>query len=211
MSSSSRRPPESRVVELLQSENLEKAEAVRTLAALYRGFIKAWAHNHLPARLRKRVHSSSVVQETLLRVHAHAEQFVGTVPAQFEGYLLRVAKNVILDLSRFHHAKRRNMDRDLRLADLQSAEFWQAVQTSAIDVSNSSRKSATEQDDPSHRIQRALLELPKHYQYVIRSHFELGLTIKQLAANLDCTEGAVRELLRRAIARLKTRLNDQNG
>lgn len=205
------KPSSKDVLPLLQTSGKERYQSLLVLATMYRAFLKAWAHEHLPDHLRKRVHSSTVVQETLLRVHQRAEDFAGQSAPQFEQYLLRIAENIIIDLHRFHLAQRRSMSRDQSLEELESATFWDSMKDLVSIAADARLEAADEAQHRAKQVQLALLELPKHYQRIIRSHYERGWSIQRIANKLDCTPGAARELLRRAVTKLKAKLAEADG
>jgi RNA polymerase sigma-70 factor (ECF subfamily) len=202
------KPSLQEVAPLLEGTGHQRCESLVVLATMYRAFLKAWAHEHLPDHLRKRVHSSSIVQETMLRVHQRACEFAGQSVPQFEQYLLRIAQNIIVDLHRFHLAQRRSIRRDQSLEELESAAFWDSMRDLVSVPADERFAAADEAEYRAKQVQLALLQLPKHYQRIIRVHHEQGWTIERIAKKLDCTPGAARELLRRAIAKLKSKLDE---
>jgi RNA polymerase sigma factor (sigma-70 family) len=200
------KPDGAQVAPLVETSGQERASSLAALGAMYAAFLEAWAGENLPNQLKRRVSASSVVQETLLRVHEHAEDFEGRSLPQFEQYLLRIAQNIIVDLHRFHLAQRRSIRREKSLEDLESAAFWDTMRSVASEAAGHRLEAQDEAQHRARRVQQALLRLPKHYQRVIRSRYELNWSTAQIAQKLGCTEGAARELVRRAVAKLRARL-----
>jgi RNA polymerase sigma factor (sigma-70 family) len=202
------KPDGAHVAPLIEASGQERASSLAALAAMYSAFLEAWAGEKLPNQLKKRVSASSVVQETLLRVHEHAEDFQGRSLPQFEQYLLRIAQNIIVDLYRFHLAQRRSIRRERPLEELESAAFWDTMRSVAPEAAGSRLEAQDEAQHRAKQVQKALLGLPKHYQRVIRSRYELNWSTAQIAGKLGCSEGAARELVRRAVAKLRARLSE---
>lgn len=187
------------------------SDALLALADLYRAFLKHWVHAKIPHDLRRRVHSSSVAQETMLRVQMKASEFECRTLPEFEHYLMAIARNVITDLHRFHLADKRTMLREQSLQGLESRDFWNSLKSLA---EWSPAELAAKQDEREHRLLRvhaALLALPSHYQRVIRAHYEEGQSVDQIAAKLDRSKNATRMLILRAVDALKSKVEERDA
>ena len=57
-------------------------------------------------------------------------------------------------------------------------------------------------------VEAAVNALPEHYSQVVRLHFYEGLSVRAVAQHLHIKEGTVRSRLRRALDKLRTRLDD---
>ena len=61
--------------------------------------VKTWAHAHIPRDSRGRIHPDDVTQEAWLRVLAKIGS-LKTVPDNFRGWVIAIARNVIFELAR---------------------------------------------------------------------------------------------------------------
>ncbi|MBQ2768141.1 MAG: sigma-70 family RNA polymerase sigma factor [Clostridia bacterium] len=62
--------------------------------------------------------------------------------------------------------------------------------------------------DDRREVYAAVLSLPEKYRTVVHLHYFEGLTIAEIAAQMNCAEGTVKAQLHRARAQLKDALGD---
>ena len=62
--------------------------------------------------------------------------------------------------------------------------------------------------DDRREVYAAVLSLPEKYRTVVHLHYFEGLTIAEIAAQMNCAEGTVKAQLNRARAQLKDALGD---
>lgn len=200
------KPAESAARELLQRATVQPNDALVSLAQLYRAYVKGWAGVQISSTLRLRFQSSTVVQETLLRIQGQREDFECRSLPEFENYLLKTARAVIGDLTRHHLAQRRSLLREIPLEELESQQFWNTMRNL---TERAPDEVAAEDDEQRHRLERvrvALLMIEPHYRKVIREHFESGKTIDEIAVVLDRSPNATRMLIMRALKALQAKL-----
>lgn len=197
------RPSTKVAQELMAQIAAGQTESLTTLLHLYRSYIKQWSRSKIPKNLRPRVQSSSVVQETVLRVQMNADKLKGRTLAEFENYLHTTAKNHITSLWRFHSAKRRSILRHTTTDEVGSRAFWENLKDPTKLPSDQAVGEVEGRSAMQQRVELAMLQLPSHYQAVLREHFEKEKSLEQLGKDLDRSPDAVRKLIIRAVAALK--------
>jgi RNA polymerase sigma-70 factor (ECF subfamily) len=156
---------------------------------------------HLDPLLRRRFDSSDLVQETLLRAHAHRDQFRGTTEAERVKWLQEILGNVLTDETR----KARAQKRDVALE--QSLDAAVAESSARLDAFLADRQSSPSQQAERHelllRLAEALEQLPEDQREVLIQRDLRGASVSQIAEQLGRTEKAVAGLLLRGRRKLR--------
>jgi RNA polymerase sigma-70 factor (ECF subfamily) len=148
------------------------------LDALFRRW--AGEAHALCARLTGADDAEDLLQEGFLRVLRYAGTYRGDA---FRPWLFRILRNVCLD-----HVERTGRDR-------RAGERWNAERPRATMPPG--------EDDRSDRLRRALITLPLEDRELIVLARYHDLPCERIAEVLDCTSGAARVRLHRAIAKLR--------
>jgi RNA polymerase sigma-70 factor (ECF subfamily) len=163
----------------------------------YRALLHVLVHKlQVDPRLRRRFDSSDVVQDALLKAHAHRDQFRGHTEAELVKWLEQVLARVLLDRVKYEKAQKRDptLERyvEQSLAN-SSARLGQFL--------------AQEQSSPSGQVQRqelvlrvaaALEQLPEDQRDVLVRRDLQGASVADIAAELGRTPKSVAALLYRA-------------
>lgn len=205
------KPSQAVATELLQRAAFDPRVAVSSLAELYRAYVKDWARMQISPAMRQRFQSSTVAQESLIRIQAQGQGFECRSLPEFENYLLKTVRAVISDLRRRHLAEKRSLLREVWLEELESGIFWNAMRCLSLE---SPYTLAAEQDERLRRLERvraALLRIEPHYRKLIISHFISGNSIADIAATLERSKKATRMLITRALRALKAAVDADGG
>ena len=172
----------------------------------YRSYLHLLARLQLDARLRGKLDSSDMVQQTLLQAHQNRGQFQGTSEAELVAWLRTIlAHTVANELARFRSAKRDvALERSLEAAVEESsarAEAWLAA-----DQSSPSEQVAGQEQ--SLRLAEALAQLPEEQRTAVELHHLNGCSVAAVAEQTGQTPAAVAGLLRRGLKRLRGLLKD---
>jgi len=141
----------------------------------------------LGPRLREKVDSQDVLQESYLMAHKDFAGFVGADERAFQGWLYRIIENRLKDLGGFHAAGKR-----------------QSVPLTASDPTGPATR--------AHRLENrelvgnALDELHEDHRDVLLHRFFGGLSSEETGKLMGRTAGAVRKLTARALLELEKRL-----
>jgi RNA polymerase sigma-70 factor, ECF subfamily len=172
----------------------------------FRSYLLLLAQMRLDRKLRGKLDASDVVQQTLLEAHQAMESFRGGDTAVQAAWLRQVLArnlaNAVRDLTRAKRdvRKERSLQGDLD-ASASKLENWLAA-----DQSSPSQKA--ERHEGALRLAEALAQLPEtQREAVVLRHFQ-GLSLAEIAEQLECTTAAVTGLLHRGLKNLRKSLTE---
>jgi RNA polymerase sigma-70 factor (ECF subfamily) len=174
----------------------------------YRQYLALLARLQLDERLRARVDLSGVVQQTLLEAYLARDQMPQDED-ELARWLRRILANNLRDEVRKHHAQARQVQREQSLqaaleASSQRIEAWLAAEQTSPSQ-QASRKEALV------RLAAALGELPEDQRRAIELHHLQGLSLAEVAMQMQRSRGAVAALLFRGLSGLRQRLGTEEG
>lgn len=204
------KPPHAIAVELIERTDRPN-EALLGLAQLYQAYVKGWARPQISRELRQRFQSSTVVQETMIRLQGQLDRIECRSVPEFENYLLKTARSVISDLRRHHFAQRRSLLKEIPLEELESQLFWDTMRKLSEPNPHEIAAERDESDVRMEQIRIALLATKPHYRKVIREHFEKGKSIEEIARDIGRSRNATRMLIARALKDLQGRVESENA
>jgi RNA polymerase sigma-70 factor (ECF subfamily) len=170
----------------------------------FRSYLLLLARLKLDRKLRGKLDASDVVQQSLLEAHQAVESFRGNDSAAQAAWLRQILArnlaNAVRDLTRAKRDVRK--ERSLQ-ADLENSasrlDSWLASQ-------QSSPASNIERQERALQLADALAQLPPSQRdAVVLRHFQ-GMSLAQIAEQLDCTTAAVTGLLQRGLKNLRKSL-----
>ena len=172
----------------------------------FRSYLVLLARLKLDRKLRGKLDASDVVQQTLLEAHAALESCRGddlaAQAAWLRQILARNLANAVRDLTRAKRdvRKERSLQTDLDNSASQM-EGWLAAR-------ESSPSQKLERHERALQLAEALVQLPEAQRdAVVLRHFQ-GLSLADIAEQLDCTTAAVTGLLHRGLKNLRKSLAD---
>jgi RNA polymerase sigma-70 factor (ECF subfamily) len=160
-------------------------------------------------RMAARVDPSDVVQEALADAAQSLSDYLKERPLPFYPWLRQFAWERLLQLHRQHlQAKRRSVTREqLRIFDVaDESEAVLAERLVSAGSSPSARMLAAELRD---RVRSALQSLEPNDREVLVLRYLEQLATKEIAAVVGITEAAVKTRHRRALERLRRRLDER--
>jgi RNA polymerase sigma-70 factor, ECF subfamily len=191
--------------QLLSRAQRGDREALGELFKLYRGYLTLLARLHFDRRLRPKLDTSDVVQETLLRAHEAFAQFRGTTEREFVAWLRQIlASRLEKQVRGYCETGRRDLKLERNLAEqLDGSSMALSGALLAHDSSPSQRVSRREQ---AVLLADALESLPHDYRDVIILHHLQELTFAEVARRMHRSQGAVEKLWVRALGALRKSL-----
>jgi len=177
-------------------------EERRALLERHLGSLRSYVRVRLGSRLRQKETSLDLTQSVCRQVLDRFDDFEYRGEASFRHWLLRQAENKIRDRQRFWHREKRDRSREVR------AEA-PAPGGALLDLCTPSRHLAGREE--LERLERAFARLPEDFRTVIHyARFE-GLGHREIAERMGRTTSATRTLLSRALARLASELEGEEG
>jgi RNA polymerase sigma-70 factor (ECF subfamily) len=162
------------------------------------------ARLHLDPRLQGKLDPSDVVQETLLKAHAYADQFRGTTEAERAGWLRAILASEMAMAARRFDRHGGNLERSLQ-AGLENSsarlEAWLAA-----DGSTPSQQAAKQEQ--LLQLVQALAQLPEEQRTALEFRHLRGHKVPEVARLMGKTTAAAAGLLRRGLQRLRELMPD---
>jgi RNA polymerase sigma-70 factor (ECF subfamily) len=195
--------------ELLDHAGTGDRTARQELLARHRGRLRQMVALRIDRRMAARVDPSDVVQEALADAAQSLSDYLRDRPLPFYPWLRQFAWERLLQLHRQHlQAKRRSVTREqLRIFDV--ADESEAVLAERLVNSGSSPSARLLAAELRERVRAALEALEPHDREVLVLRYLEQLTTKEIAAVLEITEAAVKTRHRRALERLRRRLDER--
>lgn len=171
----------------------------------YATYLHIMASTELSPKLRTRVSPSDVVQETLLDAHRDFGKFQGETAGQFVKWLQRIlANNVAQSVERHLLTRKRDVRREVSLERMERRIEGSTLRLATLlpgDVSSPS--DALHREEQAHVLEEALQRLPEDYRDVLLLRHLRDEKFRDIAEQFGRSEGAVRMLWLRAVARLR--------
>ncbi|MEM7204463.1 MAG: sigma-70 family RNA polymerase sigma factor [Planctomycetota bacterium] len=180
--------------ELLIAARSGDAEALEELFRVHLDALRRFVRSRAGATLRQSECTWDLVQTACRQALPKVGEFEWRGPGTFRSWLCAFAVAKMQNRRQYHRADKRDVARRQELDD-------------APDPSAAPPARAIAREEVA-RLAVALEELPEQYREVIVRARLLGLSHREIAADLGKSEGAVRVLLFRAVARLGTLLAD---
>jgi RNA polymerase sigma-70 factor, ECF subfamily len=167
----------------------------------YRNYLCLLARLHCDPRLRGKVGSSDLAQETLIRAHQALDQFRGQSPGQMAAWLRQILSQVLAGAARDFAREKRDVNREQSIAAAVAESSARLESWLAVDQSSPSEQA--ERNEEVLQLAEALARLPEDQREVVELHHLHGWTVKEIAAHLGRTDKSVAGLLRRGMKQLR--------
>jgi RNA polymerase sigma-70 factor (ECF subfamily) len=194
--------------ELLAQASRGDGDARDRLLGRHRGRLRRTVAAHFDRRLAARVDPSDVVQEALAEAARRLPDYLRERPLPFYPWLRRLALDRLAELRRRHlWAQRRSVNREEPVVLPLSAES--ALELAGRLLGRQSSPSARlRREELRARLQAALGQLSQRDRAVLVLRHLEQLPVREIAAVLGITEGAVCTRHVRALERLRALLGD---
>ncbi len=170
----------------------------------------AYIERRLGTALRRKLEPDDLLQE----VSAEAIRALPTAALGDRdpfGWLCQIAEYRIIDAHRrFFGSQKRAAGRELSL-DAPAGDSSQGGLIHLLAASFTSASQAFSRDQREMRMLAALDQLPSDHREALRLRYLEGLPSKEIAQRLKKSDGAVRVLLTRSLAKLQAMLDETDG
>jgi RNA polymerase sigma-70 factor (ECF subfamily) len=173
--------------------------AMRTLLEMHLGDLRAFVRLRAGPELRQREASSDLVQSVCREVLEHGDRFRHPNEGAFRRWLFTTALRKIADRADHWHALKRDVARE-EAPPSRDASGDDALLACYGTFSTPSQDAMAREE--IQRVERAFEHLSEEQREVITLAHVVGLSRAEIAEHLQKSEGAVRVLLHRSLARL---------
>ena len=180
-----------------EGEPVIDSPAIDALIERHLPSLNAYVRVRTGAKLGAKESISDLVQSTCREVLRKADLLPDLDEAGFKYWLFTMAERKILNKVRHWEAGKRDQAREA--GGMSTAEGQRLLQSYGGFHSPSHCAVVS---DELERVEKAMQELPGDYREVIVLHHLVGLPHKEIAVKLERSEGAVRQVLSKALARL---------
>ena len=192
--------------ELVESAGRGDASARQQLLARHRQRLRQMVALRMDRRLAARVDPSDVVQEALAEAAGRLSDYLRRRPVPFYPWLRQLTWEKLIEQHRRHlHAQRRSVKRE-DVQPLGLPDESVVVLASRLLAPGSSPSQRVLRDEVRERVRAALSRLgARDREVLVLRHLE-QLSVREIAAVLGITEGAVKVRQLRALERFRTLL-----
>jgi len=185
---------------LLERARAGDREAFERLFSHYRRYLRQVIDLRLDQRLRQRVDTSDVIQETQLEAFRRLADYLERAPMPFRIWLRKMAHERLI-MARRHHvgAARRAVGREVRLPDHSSIQL--AAQLLAA---SSTPSQQVAREELVRRAQEAMAQLSETDQEILLMRNLEGLSNQEVAQVLDLEPATASQRYGRALLRLRS-------
>ena len=197
--------------ELLNRAGDGDSAAREALLQRHRGRLGRMVALRMDPRLAARVDPSDIVQDSLIKADQRLDDYLRDRPLPFYPWLRQLAWDRLADAHRQHvRAARRSVTREhadpFRLPDNSAMELAGRLVSSATGPSGTARR-----EELRVRVRQALEHLSERDREVLVLRHLEQLSVKEIAAVLGVSEGAVKTRTLRALQRLRAALGEDNA
>jgi RNA polymerase sigma-70 factor (ECF subfamily) len=193
---------------LVQRLRAGDARALGEFLAARQRQLLAYVERSLGAALRRKVEPQDILQEVSVSALNSLAQTDLTTRDPF-GWLCQLAEQRIIDAHRkYFGAQKRAADREAPL-DAPAGPTGEQQLIDLLVVSMTTPSQAFARDERALRLAAAVAALPEESREALRLRYVENLPSKEIAARLGKSDGAVRVLLTRTLAKLQELLGPE--
>lgn len=184
------------------------ADALAWYVEARRAPLLAFIERQLSAAMKRKIEAEDLLQETSAEAVRSLTQMDLAERDPF-GWLCHIAQRRIVDAHRrLFGAQKRDASREVLLG----TPAGDSSRTPLVDLLVASMTTATQKlvrKDREQRMEAALATLPDDQREALRLRYVEGLPSKDIAERLGKSDGAVRVMLTRSLAKLQSLLGDE--
>jgi RNA polymerase sigma-70 factor (ECF subfamily) len=196
-------PDSAETISLLEQVRLGDTEAFERLLKRHRPVLRQSVSRRLSPKIRGRVDSSDIIQETEVEAFRQLDYYLKQRPMPFRLWLLRTAHQRMLKVERRHlHAAKRAAEREVPLPDRSSIQLLQAVGHGTAPSVRASRR------ELARGVRRCLARLREADREIVWLRNYEGLSNTEAACLLEIHPETAKKRYTRALLRLQMLLSE---
>lgn len=190
---------------LLSQAKQGNREQLGALLDSYRNYLNVLADSRLDRKLRGRLSSSDIVQETMLQAHRDFSQFRGTSECEFLGWLRKILAHTLARVIETHVlTKKRDVRRDVSMAKIAAGVERSTMQLNlAIVASCPTPSSHARERERAVILADVMTDLSSDQREVLILRNMQGLKFSEVADLMGRSAPATKMLWMRAIKKLR--------
>lgn len=194
--------------ELLERIRRRETPALIEYLEANRGPLLGFIRKSLSDALARKVEPDDILQEATLSAIQALPQFDLTDRDPFGWVCQQIERRIIDAHRRYVGAQKRSTGKEVGLSAGGDADAGGLIDMLAASMTTPSQ--AFSRDQKEFKLQVALQSLPEDSREALRLRYVEGLPSKEIAERLGRTDGAVRVLLTRSLAKLQALLEDES-
>lgn len=171
----------------------------------FRNYLCALAKMGLDRDLACKVDASDIAQQTLLQAHLARQQFRGTTDAECMAWLRQILLHQLDHCHRDYHREKRDVRREQSLQQRVEQSSWCLLQVLAPD--QTSPLSQLVRGEQHRQLIELLSQLPPTSRDAILLKYWHGLTLNEIAQQLQLTPAVVAGMLYRGLKQVRKQLD----
>lgn len=194
-------------LDLIRRAAAGEAAAMELFLLKHRRDLFRYLERHVPESLRRIIEPKDVLQDVYFEVFRNLGSFKAKDPRMALRWLLRIARNRIIDLVRMQQCDKRGGGQLTEVAGGANNEddsILCMLEELAVSERTPSRSAAAH--ELLSALQRSLERLPEEHRQAIRHRYLEGMSIEQVATRMHRTGGSVLMLCNRGLKMLRMEL-----
>jgi RNA polymerase sigma-70 factor (ECF subfamily) len=194
---------------LIRDAKTGDSNAIGQLLERYRPFLTNIAEWQIGPKLRKRIDATDIVQITFTDAAKDIVHFCGTSENEFSAWLQTIFRNKLMNVFRNNRAAIRDLGKENTWhrvgGDTSTSVCW--LDPAANTLSPSQKYI---QGEKALRLAAALQKLPEAQRDAVRMRHLEGMSLTEIAEQLQRSTTATAGLIKRGLAGLRTSLGDMS-
>ena len=171
----------------------------------FRSYLKGLAARELDSVIGRKLDPSDIVQEALLSAVENVKDFKGETDSEFVAWLRGILEHTLRDEIRRLRRKKRDVKRERPLDEtLRESRIRKGP------AGGHSPSSILSREETLLEVAEAMIELPGELRRVLFLRHWRGLSLKEIAQEMNRTHAEVAGLLRRAMRRVRRRMRNSS-
>jgi RNA polymerase sigma-70 factor (ECF subfamily) len=172
----------------------------------YRDFLKNCL-THVSPKYQAKFDVSDIVQDTLVDAQKHLGEFRGESEAELTSWLRRMLSRNLIDAVRRLRSRKRDVANERRI---QRSKQWSGQLTSvALKAEQTSPSGRAVWNEELQQMQKSLEALPEAQRIAVTLHHLQGMTLAQVATQMNRSTSAVAGLIHRGLSALQRSVEGQ--